>query len=129
MKALVKAQIEADRATRFRPSHHSTGWDREYAWAPVSGSNRMAVYRNGAQVGVYSPLGEVYRLLTAEGSLSDPVPAPWGDRRLPVLKTPPAGVLDPENSPMDFPPWVPYALGGGVGVMLLVLLLSQLVRP
>jgi hypothetical protein len=47
----------------------------------IPGSTELAVAKDGQQIGVYQPVGDIYRPLTEDGTPGDPAPRPWGRLR------------------------------------------------
>lgn len=84
------------------------------------------------KLGVYDPKTEVYREYLADGkSLGEPKAFPWKPREkksetATKANTPPTEPV-PEPEPVD-PGWTPYAVGGTVAGLLLVLVFMTQMR-
>lgn len=119
------------------PSASSSSKAPGYHWRPIKGSDDMALYMGDRRVGEYNPKEKIYRKYDEKGKLSEPTTPPWesgnaksdGDKEkskstekaeVPKEK-PKADAEADDGEPKPLPPWAPYAGGGAVAVVAIVI--------
>jgi hypothetical protein len=105
-----------------------------YHWVTETDSKKYALYIGDIKLGQYDPATDTYRRYHTDGTLSKPVRKPW--TAVPNLKREAAETdKAPAPSTADKEPaaeessednsWITYAVGGGVGSLVLLLVMLQ----
>lgn len=92
----------------------------KYYWVPVASTNQVALFLNAHKIGIYDPKTNIYRRVNTDGTLSDPAPRPWKGSAVEPAHAIVAKPPDVQETPRISAPWLPFAAGGAITGLLVV---------